>query len=171
MLASGLTGTWRGNRGNGCHTLNRRKSPMLPISPATPPASESSTDSVNSWRKMRLRLEPRARRKATSRERSAARAANRLPRLAQAANSIKPERSINPVRKARVAPPQIVAMKTRPRQRIRLITFFFGIASFQIRIHGVQIGSGLRRSDSRLQMSHHLKHPMDLARVQDLLAG
>src|SRR6516162_7034165 len=54
---------------------------------------------------MRLRLEPRARRKATSRERSAARAPNRLPRLAQAANSIKPERSINPVRKARVAPP------------------------------------------------------------------
>src|SRR5260370_28698585 len=68
-------------------------------------------------------------------------------------------------------PGQIVAMKTRPRQPIRVITFFFGIASFQIRVHGVQIGSGLRRSDSWLQTSHHLKHPMDLARVQDLFAG
>src|ERR1700733_5706685 len=67
--------------------------------------------------------------------------------------------------------PQIVAMKTRPRQRIRLLTFFFGIAFFQIRIHGVQIASGLRRSDSRLQMSHQLKHPMVPARVQDILAG
>src|SRR5215469_5078467 len=53
-------------------------------------------------------------------------------------------------------PVQIVAMKTRPRQRIRLITFFFGIASFQIRIHGLQIGSGLLQSDSWLQMSHRL---------------
>src|SRR5580704_18056978 len=68
-------------------------------------------------------------------------------------------------------PVQIVAMKTRPRQRIRGITFFFGIAFFQIRIHGVQIGSGLRRSDSRLETYHQLKHPMVPARVQDLLAG
>src|ERR1035438_2590736 len=112
---------------------------MLAVSPATPPASESSTDSVNSWRRMRLRLEPRARRKATSRERSAARAAN---------------------------------MKTRPRQRIRVITFIFGIAFFQIRIRGVQIGSGLRRSDSRLQTPHHLKHPTGPAGIQyDLVAG
>src|SRR5271154_5390985 len=68
-------------------------------------------------------------------------------------------------------PTEIVAMKTRPRQRIRPITFFFGIASFQVRIHGVQIASGLRRSDSRLQTSHELKHPKDPARVQHLLAG
>src|SRR6516164_1401259 len=32
-------------------------------------------------------------------------------------------------------PTEIVAMKTRSRQRIRLITFFFGIVFLQIRVH------------------------------------
>jgi hypothetical protein len=56
-------------------------------------------------------------------------------------------------------PAQIVSMKIRPPQRIRFLTLFFGIAFSQIRIHGVQIGSGLLRIDSRLQMSDQLIHP------------
>ncbi len=72
-----------------------------PTVPASPPISEISTASVNSVRRMRLRLDPSARRRATSRPRSAARAANRLPRLAQAASRIKPASSINAVTNAR----------------------------------------------------------------------
>ena len=54
---------------------------------------------------MRPRLAPSARRMAISRVRSAARAVNRLPRLAQAASRINPASSINAVRNARVAGP------------------------------------------------------------------
>src|SRR5947209_5865167 len=46
---------------------------MLPQRPAAPPTREIITASVRSWRRMRLRAEPRASRRATSRPRSAAR--------------------------------------------------------------------------------------------------
>ena len=92
--------------GNGCHALSPLNSTTLPHSPTTPPISEISTASVNSCRKMRVRLAPSASRRATSRERSAARAANRLPRLAQAASRINPASSINPAMNARIGLPR-----------------------------------------------------------------
>jgi hypothetical protein len=79
---------------------------MLPNNPSAPPTSEISTDSLNTCRRMRLQLDPSASRKATSRERSAARAANRLPRLAQAASRIKAASNINPVTNAFTGPPR-----------------------------------------------------------------
>src|SRR6266849_4956570 len=48
-----------------------------------PPRIEITKDSTRSWRRMRQRLDPRAMRMAISFARSAVRAANRLPRLAQ----------------------------------------------------------------------------------------
>ena len=51
---------------------------------------------------MSWRRDPRAMRTAISRERSAARAANRLPRLAHAASRIRAARSMSPAIKARV---------------------------------------------------------------------
>ncbi len=93
--------------------VQRAQQHDAPQSPSAPPASEISTASVNSARRIRFRLDPSASRRATSRERSAARAANRLPRLAHAANRINPARSINPVRKARTAPPIIAATPGR----------------------------------------------------------
>jgi len=68
----------------------------MPARPNAPPASEIKIASVNTPRRMRLRLDPSANRNAISRERSAARAANRLPRLAHAASRMSPARSIMP---------------------------------------------------------------------------
>ena len=107
-IGSGLTGRWSGTAGMGCQMLIRRNSMKLTNSPAVPPAREISSASVSSPRRMRLRLEPSARRRATSRERSAARAANRLPRLAHAASRISPESTINPATNARTAGPNAV---------------------------------------------------------------
>ena len=56
---------------------------------------------------MSWRRDPRAMRTAISRERSAARAANRLPRLAHAASRIRPARSMSPNIKARVGRPRV----------------------------------------------------------------
>ncbi len=95
-----------GAPGKGCHILICCNSVMLPKSPTAPPTKEISTASVNNCRRMRVRLAPSASRKATSRERSAARAANRLPRLAHAASKIKPARIINPAMNARIARPK-----------------------------------------------------------------
>ncbi len=55
-----------------------------------PPRIEITTASTRIWRTMRQRLDPMAMRMAISRVRSAVRAANRLPRLAQAASSTIP---------------------------------------------------------------------------------
>ena len=71
-----------------------------------PPTSAISTASVNTCRRMRVRLDPSASRRATSRDRSAARAANRLPRLAHAASRINPANNNNPVRNARAGLPK-----------------------------------------------------------------
>ena len=95
-----------GNLDTGCHTLTHRNSATLPHSPTAPPISEISRDSVNSCRRMCMRRAPSASRRATSRERSAARAANRLPRLAHAANTINPASSINPVTNACMGRPK-----------------------------------------------------------------
>ena len=61
---------------------------------------------------MRQRLDPMAMRMAISRVRSAVRAANRLPRLAQAASSTMPAKAITAARKPRVGPP--MKSPTRP---------------------------------------------------------
>ena len=55
--------------------------------PATAPATASSTLSAMSWRTMRPREAPMARRTAISRSRALARASIRLARLAQAMSS------------------------------------------------------------------------------------
>ena len=44
----------------------------------------------------------------------------------------------------------------------------FGIGLFEIRANRVQIGNRLRRSDSRLQVSHHHHDPTVPARVQEI---
>jgi hypothetical protein len=80
---------------NGCHWLSQRKNARLAHIPMAPPASEIITASVNRARKMRLRLAPSASRIAISFARSAARAANKLPRFAHAASKIKLASSIN----------------------------------------------------------------------------
>src|SRR5579859_7393777 len=56
---------------------------------------------------MKVRRDPRAMRRAISRDRSAARAANKLPRLAHAASRIRAARSISPPIKARVGRPRV----------------------------------------------------------------
>src|ERR1700728_3099047 len=94
---SGFTARWRAVKlGNGCHALSARSSATLPNNPIAPPPSEIRNASVNSPRKIRFLLDPSASRKATSRDRSAARAANRLPRFAHAANRIRPVNNIRP---------------------------------------------------------------------------
>ena len=62
---------------------------------------------MKSWRRMYWRFDPRAMRRAISRERSAARAANTLPRLAHAASRMRPASSINPAMKARAGRPSV----------------------------------------------------------------
>ena len=70
-----------------------------------PPRIEITNASIRTWRRMRQRLDPMAMRMAISRVRSAVRAANRPPRLAQAASSTIPASTIMPPRKRRTAPP------------------------------------------------------------------
>ena len=93
-FASGFTGTFAGKLDMGCHTLSHSTNTTAPRSPAAPPITETSTASVSSWRRMRLRLDPKASRRAISLDRSAARAAERLPRFAHAAGKISPASSI-----------------------------------------------------------------------------
>ena len=105
-FASGFTGIWMGQRENGCQTLSHSSSATPAARPTAPPAIEISKASVNNVRKMRLRLDPSASRSAISRVRSAARAANKLPRFAHAANRIKPASNINAVMNARTGRPR-----------------------------------------------------------------
>jgi len=95
---------------------------------------------------MRLRVEPRASRSATSRERSAARAAKRLPRLAH-----------EPGHECLYGAAEVIAIEIGAGQDEGHLVFVFGIGLFEISSDGVQIGDGLRGRDSRLQMSrrHH----------------
>ena len=101
----GFTGTLMGIPGIGRHVLSTRRMPTAPAMPQTPPASETSKASVNSWRRISSRLDPSAMRSAISFERSAARAAKRLPRFAHAASRISPASSISPAMKARAGRP------------------------------------------------------------------
>ena len=99
-VASGFTGMCTGKFPNGCQSLNQCRNAALAHIPAAPPESEIITASVNNARKMRLWLDPSASRTAISFARSAARAANTLPRLAHAASRINPASSINPAMNA-----------------------------------------------------------------------
>src|SRR5882757_874634 len=96
-----------GMPGIGRHVLSTRKITTAPAMPHTPPASETRIASANSWRRMYWRFDPRAMRRAISRERSAARAANTLPRLAHAASRIRPASSVMPNIKARAGRPSV----------------------------------------------------------------
>ena len=71
-----------------------------------PPAIEIRKASESTCRRMRQRLDPIAIRMEISRARSAVCAANRLPRLAQAARSTIPASAITPARKPRAGPPR-----------------------------------------------------------------
>lgn len=110
----GVTGTFIGNSGNGCHALSHSNSITLPHSPAAPPRMEINNASVRSCRTTRARRTPSASLMAISREQSAARAVNRLPRLACAAARIKAASSTNPARNARTAPPNRSPISGRP---------------------------------------------------------
>ena len=105
--ASGFTGTLIGIFGTGSHALSQRRMPMPPSNPTTPPASETRIASVSSCRRISPRRDPSAMRSAISFERSAARAANKLPRFAHAASRISPASSIIPAMNARAGPPSI----------------------------------------------------------------
>src|SRR5246127_99359 len=61
---------------------------------------------------------------------------------------------------------KIIAIKAWTSQGKGYIAFIFGVSLFQICTDGVQVGSRLCRSDSRLQMSDRLKYPTDPACVQ-----
>ena len=64
--------------------------PRVPItSPAAPPASDSTTLSVSSWRTIRARLAPSADRMAISRWRTLARTSSRLATFAHAISRTK----------------------------------------------------------------------------------
>src|SRR5271168_650934 len=106
--------------GIGRQVLRARRMTTAPAMPQIPPAKETKTASVRSWRRMSWRRDPRAMRTAISRERSAARAANRLPRLAHAASRIRPERSMSPAIKARVGRPRVFpASPGRDKENLR----------------------------------------------------
>ena len=67
---------------------SRARTPEAPMArPSTPPANESSTLSVRSWRTIRPRPAPIAARIAISRDRTPARASSRLATFAQAMSS------------------------------------------------------------------------------------
>ena len=143
-----------GNLGKGCHTLSPRSSTTLPHSPTAPPASEISTASVSSCRRMRIAARPqRQPQRDFAAERSAARAANRLPRLAQAASRIKPASSINPATNARTGRPRRSPYRLGRARTKLVVPWSFGIGLFQIGADGVQIGWRLCGVTPGLQMS------------------
>ena len=78
------------------HRFSTPSSRSAVISPAAPPISDSITASVSSCLASRHRLDPSAARSASSRLRSAARAANRLARFAQAAASTSNASTVTP---------------------------------------------------------------------------
>ena len=96
-----------GTLGIGCHALSQCRITTPPASPIAPPASDTITASVSSCRTIRPRRDPSATRNATSFPRSAARAANKLPRFAHAASRIIPASSIRPATKARAGLPSM----------------------------------------------------------------
>src|SRR5579864_1468732 len=66
---SRLTAAWTGYLGSGRHALSHCRSKLLEHSPTAPPMMETRIASVKSWRRIRTRVEPSARRTAISRER------------------------------------------------------------------------------------------------------
>ena len=95
---------------------------------------------------------PERQRKAISRERSAARAANRLPRLAQAASRISPANSIRPATKARTGrPSRLPRSPGRDRDKVN------PSSSGYVLLRNVAMNADRRRlfcRDARLQPSH-----------------
>ena len=104
---------------------------------------------------MSWRRDPRAMRTAISRERSAARAANRLPRLAHAASRIRPARSMSPNIKARVGRPRVFPASPGTGQGEFQAIIGFGIGFRQRICNGVQVRSSCGWCDSGLEMSYH----------------
>ncbi len=138
---------------------------MLPANPAAPPINETSNASVKSCRKIRLRLEPSASRSAISLDRSAARAANKLPRFAHAASRINAANAISPARNARTGLAQHVSRQPRSRQLETHPIVILRIRLLQVRSNRVQIRGRLRRRHARLHMPQQF-HAAAAARFQ-----
>ena len=82
------------------------RTPMIESArPRTPPSNPRSTASTSSWRTMRQRDAPSARRTAISRARCAARESSRLATFAQAISRTKPTAPINVRNMIRMGPP------------------------------------------------------------------
>ena len=102
---------------------------------------------------MSWRRDPRAMRTAISRDRSAARAANRLPRLAQAASRMRPARSMSPAIKARVGRPRVFPASPGCDSEELQTVIRFGIGFGQRICNGVQVRGGRGWRDSGLEMA------------------
>ena len=147
-----------GNRVNGLPQLSPCNSSMLPASPSRAAHERDMAASVSSCRRIRLPVDPRASRSATSRERSDARAANRLPRFAQAATELIP-----PAPSSRDERSHRALRRNRRKVRPAPVKKSFGLVVF-----GIGLRQATRRSNpdrrsacagvyARLQMAHHLK--------------
>ncbi len=102
---SGVTVTWIGYSEIGCQRVSVLSSATAKNVPAMPPQKETSTASVRTWRNSLHREEPMESRIASSRARSAERAAKIPARLTHAAASTSRASTMMAARKGRAGPP------------------------------------------------------------------
>ena len=138
-----------------------------PTSPSRA-ARQRKSAALRSTAARRMRVRRRAQREAQRHfpwTRSAARAANRLPRLAHAASRINPASSISPARNARTGRPRSRrAGRDAPAENVDCAVVF-GIRLFQVRANRIQIGDRLRRRHARLEMPERPQIPIVFPRA------
>ncbi len=142
-----------GISGIGRHVLSTRRMAMAAAIPHTPPATETTSASVNIWRRISRRPDPSAMRTAISRALSAARAEKRVPRLAQAASRMRRCEQREPSHEGACRPAKCVSGEPGMRQRKLQAVIRLGIRFGERVGNRIQVRRRCLRRDTWLQMA------------------
>ena len=162
---SGVTVTWMGNSAIGCQRRQRaQQAQPQSMCPPHRQLSEMRIASVRSWRRILQRVDPMDRRMASSRERSAARAAKMPARFAQAARSTRKARNMIPLRNERAGPPSVSPMRPGLTSRAPIPSSQFGYAREHCRAMALRLSvpccerhSGFEHAEHKDAMVHSLR--------------